>query len=114
MVYLPYFRFAVSPTPAVLKLEPGITYDAYYWDPVLGVKVDLGTVEAASGTFEGKIKTENRNRKLYEDNGLYRGELISSGWNEYGTHQRIHGDTYEPERPPTMGDWVLVLEAVNQ
>ncbi len=114
IVYLPYFRFAVSPAPVVLKLEPGITYNAYYWDPVLGVKVDLGTVEAASGTSEGKINTGNRNRKLYDDNGKYRGELNSSGWNEYGTHQRIRGDTYEPERPPTMGDWVLVLEAADQ
>jgi len=114
ILYLPYFRFGGNPVPAILKLEPGIPYHAYYWDPVLGVKVDLGTVEAASGTSEGKINIEKMNRKLYDDNGRYRGELINSGWDEYGTHQSIHGDTYKPERPPTMGDWVLVLEALDQ
>lgn len=38
----------LSTSPTVLQLEPGVRYHAYYWDPSLGVKVDLGAVERPS------------------------------------------------------------------
>ncbi|MBI4166275.1 MAG: DUF4038 domain-containing protein [Acidobacteria bacterium] len=45
MIYIPYFGVITPGSPTVLGLESGIRYHAYYWDPMLGIKVDLGTVE---------------------------------------------------------------------
>jgi hypothetical protein len=37
--------------PTVLGLEPGVRYHAYFWDPSLGIKFDLGAVQRpAPGT----------------------------------------------------------------
>ncbi|MBI4166276.1 MAG: DUF4038 domain-containing protein [Acidobacteria bacterium] len=44
-IYAPYFGLASPDPPTVLHLEPGILYGAYFWDPSLGIKVDLGTVQ---------------------------------------------------------------------
>ncbi|QGZ94936.1 DUF5060 domain-containing protein [Terricaulis silvestris] len=46
IIYIPSTGFPGVGSPTVLKLEPGIVYRAYYWEPTLGVKVDLGKVEA--------------------------------------------------------------------
>jgi hypothetical protein len=46
LIYIPYFglkNINTSP-PTVQNLETGTTYRAYYWQPALGIKVDLGTV----------------------------------------------------------------------
>jgi hypothetical protein len=43
--------------------------------------------------------------------GAYRDELRGAGWDDYGTRQRLSADTYRPESPPLMGDWVLILVA---
>lgn len=47
IVYMPYFSFLYSfaPTPTILGLEPGVAYDAYFWDPILGIKFDLGRIQ---------------------------------------------------------------------
>jgi hypothetical protein len=123
VIYLPYFGFKEHPVPSVHGLEPGIRYHAYYWEPALGIKFDLGVVERGIGNTAGQVDISHLDRKLYDARGEYRGELRgpdlsldggksnSAGWDEYGTHQRIEGDTYQPENPPTLGDWVLVLEA---
>ena len=47
VIYDPCFSLFCSVPPTVLGLEPGIRYHAYYWEPVLGVKFDLGAVEAS-------------------------------------------------------------------
>jgi hypothetical protein len=44
-------------------------------EPALGIKIDLGVVEGASGKAVGKIDVSNLNRKLYDARGEYRGEL---------------------------------------
>jgi hypothetical protein len=33
-----------------------------------------------------------------------------SGWSDFGKEKIILLDSYRPERLPTAGDWVLVLE----
>jgi len=48
VIYAPYFGLIPPSPPTVLDLEPGVEYRAYYWEPSLGIKVDLGHVEAAS------------------------------------------------------------------
>jgi hypothetical protein len=48
-VYVPCFGLvcSLSPTaaPTVLGLESGVRYRAYFWEPTLGIKIDLGSVE---------------------------------------------------------------------
>lgn len=44
IVYIPgESAFSTSP-PTVLRLEPDVHYSAYFWEPSLGIRVDLGTV----------------------------------------------------------------------
>jgi hypothetical protein len=43
-IYLPNFSLFPPDPPTVLGIERGVTYRAYYWEPSLGVRVDLGTV----------------------------------------------------------------------
>lgn len=44
-VYLPYYGLVPPDPPTILRLEPGVRYRAYYWEPSIGIKVDLGAVE---------------------------------------------------------------------
>ncbi|MFY9910068.1 MAG: DUF4038 domain-containing protein, partial [Candidatus Sulfotelmatobacter sp.] len=46
IIYMPDFTMYSlwSGPPTVLSLEPAIAYHAYYWEPSLGIKVDLGRV----------------------------------------------------------------------
>lgn len=48
VIYLPYADFAPHDPLTVFGLEPGIVYHAYYWEPSLGVRVDLGDLERSS------------------------------------------------------------------
>lgn len=112
LIYLPYSRFRDYPTPIVQNLEAGVHYHAYYWEPTFGTRFDLGDVESV-GNGVGHVDISRLVRKLYDARGGYRGELRGAGWDDFGTHQRVTADTYKPESPPlTMGDWVLILEAV--
>jgi hypothetical protein len=43
IVYIPAEAFS-TPPPTVLGLEPDVQYSAYFWEPSLGIRVDLGTV----------------------------------------------------------------------
>jgi hypothetical protein len=46
IIYIPPGTFTEPPSaPTVLNLEPNVRYHAYYWDPSLGIKFDLGAVE---------------------------------------------------------------------
>ena len=44
-IYVPCFSLFCHTPPTVLGLEPGVRYHAYYWEPTLGVKFDLGAIE---------------------------------------------------------------------
>jgi hypothetical protein len=111
LIYLPYFGVAKpSPVPEVDGLEPDVNYHAYYWEPSLGTRYDLGFVEGVpAGT--GHVNTEHLERKLYDGHGKYRGELSGSVWGRYGKGSNVERAVYKPERPPAFGDWLLVLEA---
>ena len=45
VIYDPCLSLFCSTPPTILGLEPGVRYHAYYWEPTLGVKFDLGAVE---------------------------------------------------------------------
>jgi hypothetical protein len=47
-IYLPCFALFCHTPPTVFGLEPGVRYHAYYWEPTLGVKFDLGAIERPS------------------------------------------------------------------
>jgi hypothetical protein len=110
-IYLPHVSYSKgNVVPRVLGLEPGIRYHAYYWQPDLGVKYDLGVVERVANG-DGKVDVEHLDRQLYDASGQHRGELRGAGWDEYGKHQQMDRAAYQPEKPPMNGDWLLVLEA---
>lgn len=44
IIYMPVGSDSVNP-PTILQLEKGIRYNAYYWEPSLGISFDLGVVE---------------------------------------------------------------------
>ena len=44
VLYLPYFGFVPADPPTVLALEAGVRYHAFYWEPSLGIRIDLGSV----------------------------------------------------------------------
>ena len=111
IIYLPDFGMKVYPTPTVRALEAGVRYSVYYWQPSLGIKVDLGAVRRGTSPQDPDRVELPTARKLFDAKGQYRGELKGNGWDEYGTHGKLENGTYTPERPPTGGDWVLVLDA---
>lgn len=43
-IYIPNRSIGDFVPPTVFGLEDGVTYHAFYWEPALGVKIDLGTV----------------------------------------------------------------------
>ena len=47
-IYMPCFGLNCSTPATVLGLEAGVRYHAYYWEPSLGMKIDLGAVERPS------------------------------------------------------------------
>jgi hypothetical protein len=64
-------------------------------------------------------------RRLYDSNGEYRGELSHQGnpqpgvlglpdWNDFGKTRHLLLDAYQPEHMPYFRDWVLVLETEDQ
>jgi hypothetical protein len=75
--------FPVPPT--VLDLEPGVRYQAYYWEPTLGIKFDLGAVEIPKPgaielqeSFDGADPTEwseHGRSKAHRQNGT----LVADG-----------------------------------
>lgn len=55
-------QFGQEP-PTIFALEPGVRYRTYYWEPSLGVKVDLGAVERpipGAILYDGEVGS-NRN-----------------------------------------------------
>lgn len=59
-------------------------------------------------------KDNGLDRKLYDAEGVYRGEIRGPRWDDYGRNKRLLLNAYRPERLPFLHDWVLVLEAKRQ
>jgi hypothetical protein len=47
-IYIPHFGFLSRSAPTILGLEPHVRYHAYFWEPSLGIKFDVGAVERPS------------------------------------------------------------------
>ncbi len=47
-IYVPCLSLFCHAPPTVLGLERGVRYHAYYWEPTIGVKFDLGSIERPS------------------------------------------------------------------
>lgn len=47
-IYVPCLSLFCHTPPTVLGLEPGVRYHAYYWEPTIGVKFDMGVIERPS------------------------------------------------------------------
>lgn len=48
IVYIPSFAVIRPDPPTILELEEGVRYRAYFWQPVLGIRLDLGVVQRPS------------------------------------------------------------------
>lgn len=84
VVYMPCFGMNCSTPPTVLDLEPGVRYHAYYWEPSMGIKVDLGAVERPSPSAiirEDKVVNADNSNWTYSgaQNAVGSGSLSASG-----------------------------------
>jgi hypothetical protein len=79
-----------------------------------------GLLHEEDGTVQRFTKLELRNspalpkdgpieRKIYDAQGKYRGELKGRGWDDLWKEKIILLDSYRPPRLPISQDWVLVL-----
>jgi hypothetical protein len=68
------------------------------------------------------VKENALDRRMYDTQGQYRGRLEGGsgptlgiikmeGWGDFGKDKHILLDAYRPEKLPTSGDWLLVLES---
>jgi hypothetical protein len=48
IIYIPYLGFANPAPPTIVGLEAGVRYRAYFWEPSLGIRIDMGTIERAT------------------------------------------------------------------
>jgi hypothetical protein len=93
-IYMPFFGLFSPPPPTILGLEPGIRYHAYYWEPSIGMKLDLGAVESPP---PGAILREDK----FEDGG-------TSAWTDF----RAKG-VRENGRLSASGEMLTALNDVN-
>jgi len=56
------------------------------------------------------VRDEILPRRLYDARGDRRGDLVGADWDRFGRSKAILLDAYRPERLPTSGDFLLVLE----
>lgn len=59
------------------------------------------------------IEDDGLQKKLYDAQGKYRGEIGGAGWNDYAKEKHILLDAYRPERLPFPQDWILILATQN-
>jgi hypothetical protein len=110
IIYLPYFGSLPPKSPLrVRALEPDSTYRSFYWQPALGIRIDVGTVTCHSDG-SGSVDLSRIERRVLDAGGIYRGEIGGRHWDDFGTGQTVEDFVYTPPPPPTVGDWVLVLE----
>ena len=70
VIYTPAFGLLPPPPPTVLELERGVRYHAYYWEPMLGMKFDLGDVQVpAPGAVALEELFEGANSKNWSEHG---------------------------------------------
>jgi hypothetical protein len=85
VVYIPYFGLFVPPPPTVLGLEKGVIYHAYYWEPMLGIRFDLGSVGVPEpGALILADRFDQSSTAVWSDHGSAKGrveggKLIASG-----------------------------------
>jgi Protein of unknown function (DUF4038)/Domain of unknown function (DUF5060) len=95
VIYVPCFGLFCHTSPTVLGLEAGVRYHAYYWEPTLGVKFDLGAIERPS---PGAV--------LLEDN-FEAGK--NSDWTDYGAKSQSGGG-----RMAAAGTSLAIANKVNE
>lgn len=81
-IYIPYFGFRIREAPTVLGLEQGVRYHAYYWDPSLGIKFDLGTLErppVGALLFSGPFDELKSSWHRWGEATVSRGKLSTRG-----------------------------------
>jgi hypothetical protein len=94
-IYVPCFGLNCSNPPTVLGLESGVRYHTYYWEPSLGIRIDLGAVERPP---PGDL--------IFGDN-FQNG--VSSKWIELGT-KSLRSES----RMSARGDLLAVLDGINE
>jgi hypothetical protein len=95
IIYMPCFGLNCATPATVLGLEPGIRYHAYYWEPSLGMKVDLGSVERPSAS------------DVLREDKFENGD--SSAWTDHGTK-----GARENGRLSAGGEMLAVLNQLNE
>ena len=77
-----YVRPAVNVIPTILKLEEGVPYHAYFWEPSHGIKVDMGLIKRPQPGallfqgFEG-LQTTAENSMLALAPGICERDLVA-------------------------------------
>jgi Protein of unknown function (DUF4038)/Domain of unknown function (DUF5060) len=95
VIYIPYFGLLAGTPPTVLALEPDVRYRAYYWEPSLGIKLDLGNVQRpVPGAVIREDKFENAGNTI---------------WTDYGAKTDRGG-----RKLTTSGDSLTVIKEVNE
>jgi hypothetical protein len=85
VIYIPYFGAIVPPPPTVLGLEKDVVYHAYYWEPMLGIRFDLGAVSLPEpGKLVLMDRFDEKNSAVWLEQGSAKtrregGKLIASG-----------------------------------
>lgn len=85
IIYTPAFGLLALPPPTVLELERGVRYHAYYWEPMLGIKCDLGTVEVpAPGSVEFQEGFDGADSQHWLEHGIAKarrdgGKFVANG-----------------------------------
>jgi hypothetical protein len=94
-IYIPCFGLNCFTPPTVLGLESAVQYHAYYWEPSLGIKIDLGIVARPSpGATIREDKFDDR---------------TTSEWTDYGSKTtRTNG------RLSASGNTLSVIDGVDQ
>jgi hypothetical protein len=93
-IYMPCFGLNCRNSATVLGLETGVRYHAYFWEPELGIKMDMGAVERPS---PGEIIRQEK-----FDNGG------ASNWTDYGAKT-----AREAGRLSASGDTLTIVNQFN-
>jgi Protein of unknown function (DUF4038)/Domain of unknown function (DUF5060) len=106
IVYIPGFgQVTPQPPPTIMDLEPGVRYRAFYWEPMLGIKFDLGEVGAPA---PGRVLLQQR---------FDTGDL--GDWSEVGAAKAerqqefmlARGDTFSVAKQINVRDAVVAVDA---
>lgn len=90
-IYIPHSGVSRTPPPTVLELELGVRYHAYFWEPIRGIRFDLGTVtRPVSGEmlFNDKF-TEDRS-SAWSDQGPDRANRMKGVLLAHGNTLTLH------------------------